>query len=70
MDSGGPVFGKLGRYAIAFGIVVAGGPHNKPDYGDNTDYCERPSDGKTCTLLYAPVDQIEAHLGMTFDWGS
>ncbi len=69
-DSGGPVFGKLGRYAIPFGIVVAGGPMNKTDYGDNTSYCEKPSGGRTCTLLYAPVDQIEAHLGMTFGWGS
>ena len=69
-DSGGPVFGRLGPYAIAFGIVVAGAPLNKIDYGDNTTYCERPPRGQTCTLVYAPVDQIEAHLGMTFDWGS
>ena len=61
---------QLGPYAIAFGIVVAGAPLNKIDYGDNTSYCERPPNGQTCTLVYAPVDQIEAHLGMTFDWGS
>ncbi|MCY4397720.1 MAG: hypothetical protein OXE96_00020 [Gemmatimonadetes bacterium] len=69
-DSGGPVFGKLGPYAIPFGIVVAGEPLNKTDYGDNTHYCEKPPNGETCTLLYAPVDQIEAHLGMTFVWGT
>ncbi len=69
-DSGGPVFGKLGSYAIPFGIVVAGEPLNKPDYDDNTDYCEKPPNGETCTLLYAPVDQIEAHLGMSFGWGT
>ena len=68
-DSGGPVFGRLGPYAIPFGIVVAGGPLNKFDFGDSSYYCEKPP-GKTCTLLYAPVDQIETHLGMTFDWGS
>ena len=69
-DSGGPVFGKLGPYAIPFGIVVAGGHNNKTDHRDGTEYCEKPNGGETCTLLYAPVDQIEAHLGMTFGWGS
>lgn len=68
-DSGGPVFGKLGSYAIPFGIVVAGGPNNEFDLSDNNSYCEKPNGG-TCTLLYAPVDQIEAHLGMNFGWGS
>lgn len=67
-DSGGPVFGKLAN-AIAFGIVVAGGPLNEFDTDDDSFYCERPN-GDTCTLLYAPVDQIEAHLGMTFNWES
>ena len=41
-DSGSPVFGKLGPYAIAFGIVVAVGPLNKPDLRDNSRYCEEP----------------------------
>ena len=68
-DSGGPVFGRLGPYAIPFGILVAGGPLNEFDSSDNSYYCETPS-GNTCTLLYAPVDQIEEHLDMTFDWGS
>ena len=66
-DSGGPVFGKLGPNAIPFGIVVAGGPNN--EFDTDSSYCEEPP-GSTCTLLYAPVDQIETHLGMTFDWGS
>ena len=51
---------------IAFGTVVAGGPINTHEGGEN--YCEDPI--ATCILLYAPIAGIESHLGLEFEYGS